>query len=579
MFRYRWARWGDVNAFFGLMLDNVAVMVLLLGIIAVPLEQQRANDPRFTPGFVLTRMIPGTALGVLFGDLVYTWMAFRLARRTRRSDVTAMPLGLDTPSTFGISLFVLLPALREGVVDLRLSHDLAMSYAWRVGVVVLILSGVFKLICAPLGNVVRRIVPQAGLLGSLAAVALALIAFLPLLMDGIAAVPVVGMLSLAVILVTLVAHQRLPWNLPGALAAVIAGTVLYLLADKLGGLLHWPLVPPQESAGPLPNWQPPALFTALGMHYDHWAAVWTSALAKLPIALPFALATIVGGIDCTESAAAAGDEYDTRSILLTEAVAAVAAGGMGGVIQTVPYIGHPAYKTMGGRAAYTLATAIFIGGAGYFGLFSHLFAWLPRAAMFPILVFVGLEITAQSFRATPTRHYAALALAALPALAALIAVPLGAISGGTEPATVGGKMTLLTLRCLSNGFIITSLLWAAALAAIIDARFRRAATFLSVAGVCALFGVIHSPFPDGAIAWPADVLRRMQSPEWFGQDARFLCQSPYHWALAYGLAALVPGLLCLVSKSRPQSDGGTGDVIEATAQSRRQPEDEAAHIA
>ena len=32
-----------------------------------------------------------------------------------------------------------------------------------------------------------------------------------------------------------------------------------------------------------------------------------------------------------------------------------------------PYIGHPAYKAMGGRAAYTLATAIFIGGAGVFG--------------------------------------------------------------------------------------------------------------------------------------------------------------------------------------------------------------------
>ena len=30
------------------------------------------------------------------------------------------------------------------------------------------------------------------------------------------------------------------------------------------------------------------------------------------------------------------------------------------MIQTTPYIGHPAYKAMGGRAAYTLATAIFI---------------------------------------------------------------------------------------------------------------------------------------------------------------------------------------------------------------------------
>ncbi len=41
MKRYRWARGGDINAFFGLMLDNVSVMVLLFSIISstVPVEQ------------------------------------------------------------------------------------------------------------------------------------------------------------------------------------------------------------------------------------------------------------------------------------------------------------------------------------------------------------------------------------------------------------------------------------------------------------------------------------------------------------------------------------------------------------
>src|SRR5881397_2525625 len=102
---YRWARRGDVNAFFGLMLDNVAVMIILFTAVTSlePIAQQvKEGLVRFTPGFVLTRMIPGTAIGVLIGDLVYTWMAFRLARRTGRN-VTAMPLGLDTPSTFGRS--------------------------------------------------------------------------------------------------------------------------------------------------------------------------------------------------------------------------------------------------------------------------------------------------------------------------------------------------------------------------------------------------------------------------------------------------------------------------------------------
>ena len=57
--------------------------------------------------------------------------------------------------------------------------------------------------------------------------------------------------------------------------------------------------------------------------------------------------TVIGGIDNTESAIAAGDDYRTRDMLLTEAVATVAAGVCGGVIQNTPYIGHPAYKAMG----------------------------------------------------------------------------------------------------------------------------------------------------------------------------------------------------------------------------------------
>ena len=71
--RYESAHGGDINAFFGLMLDNVGDMILmaslLVGVFGLPGD------------FVLTRMIPGTAVGVLVGDLIFTAMAFRLARR------------------------------------------------------------------------------------------------------------------------------------------------------------------------------------------------------------------------------------------------------------------------------------------------------------------------------------------------------------------------------------------------------------------------------------------------------------------------------------------------------------------
>ena len=71
---------------------------------------------------------------------------------------------------------------------------------------------------------------------------------------------------------------------------------------------------------------------------------------------------------------------------------------------------------MGGRAAYTLGTAAFIGVAGLTGTFAYLYQAIPGPAILPILVFIGLEITAQSFHATPQRHYPAVAIACVPAL-------------------------------------------------------------------------------------------------------------------------------------------------------------------
>lgn len=183
----------------------------------------------------------------------------------------------------------------------------------------------------------------------------------------------------------------------------------------------------------------------------------------LPVALPFAVATLIGGIDVTESAAAAGDPYPTRDILLTEGVATLVAGLCGGVIQNTPYIGHPAYKSMGGRAGYTLATALVIGLGGAFGLLSYLVGVLPEAAVAPILVFIGLEIVAQAFQATPARHAKAVAVAFLPCIAHLVMIQANAVLASLRrPVTDLGRefsSTYQTITMLGNGFILSALLW------------------------------------------------------------------------------------------------------------------------
>jgi adenine/guanine/hypoxanthine permease len=524
--RYRWATPGDLNAFFGLCIDNLAGLVLTVSLLAAVFG--------YPAEFALGHLVPGTAVGVVVGDLLFTWMAFRLARRTGRTDVTAMPLGLDTPSTFGMVFLVLGPAYRAAL-DGGLAEEAAARHAWHVGMCIIVASGFFKLACAFVAGAIRRIVPRAGLLGSLAAIALALITFLPMLK--IVASPLVGLVALGIVLATLTARLPFPGRIPGALAALGIGWMMH----ALGGIAGW--IPAADGHATIDA--AAALWPTewLGALRFEWLAAWNDAVRYLPIAIPFALGTVVGGIDCTESAAAAGDEYHTGRIIAVEGLATVIAGACGGVIQTTPYIGHPAYKAMGGRAAYTLATAAFIGLAGLTGSFAWLYQAIPEPAILPVLVFIGLEITAQSFHATPERHYPAVAVACIPALAALVKIQTdGLLAAGAEPA---GPLAvdLFSVRILAAGFIVTSLVWAGLLAALVDRQLRAAAGWCLTAAVATLFGVIHSPFADGRLFLPWAI----------GElPAEAAGRGPLELAAAYALLALLLAAWSLWRPSTPE---------------------------
>ncbi|PYN36305.1 MAG: MFS transporter [Candidatus Rokuibacteriota bacterium] len=427
-------------------------------------------------------MVPGTALGVLLGDLAYTWLAVRLMRRTGREDVTAMPFGIDTPTLFAMVFGVL------GPVMLATGNPVL---AWKVGMAATIAIGLAKLGLAFAGDWARRVVPRAALLGSIGGISILLIAFLPTLK--ILRDPLIGLVSLILLLLALFGRVRMPLGLPGAFVAVLAGTVIFWGRASLGlGPSGAIAVAPLRLSLPWPT---------LG-----WLEALPETLPYLSMALPFALVTIIGGIDNTESAAAAGDEYRTRDILLIEAAATALAGCCGGVVQNTPYIGHPAYKAMGACAGYTVATGLVIGAGAATGVLSLLVALLPEAAIAPILVFIGLEITAQGFLATPPRHGAAVALTFVPVAAAVVLIETGGLLAalGTAPSALGGDAALgyQALVVLGNGFILTAVLWGWALVAIIDHRLVLAGLLFAVASAASMFGVIHSPLISGALFWP-----------------------------------------------------------------------------
>lgn len=483
---YPWLTWGDLNGFFGLMFDNLTVMSFLAGILVFGFQ--------FPAAIVYQKMLPGTAVGVLFGDLVYTWMAFRLARRTGSRTVTAMPLGLDTPSTIGIALAVLGPAFL-GYRQKGIPPEEAATRAWQIGMATMMMMGVLKTALSFVGDWVRRAVPQAGLLGSLAGIGLALIGFLPIV--HIFGVPLVGLMSLGLVLFTVVARIRLPLGIPGVLAAVAVGSCLYYaLAPQ--GLAGGTYVPPSGA------WTSGVPRPTLGFIQG-----FIPALTYLPIALPFALLTVIGGINVTESARVAGDDFDTKEILLTEALATLVAGLFGGVAQTTPYIGHPAYKHMGSRAGYTLATGLFVGLGTMLGGITFVIDLVPQAAMAPILVFVALEIVSQSFVACPARHAPAVAFAFLPTVAQLLQIKLS--TPEIVPPERFGELLkqpgkelpeLLVTVALGNGFVLTGMLWGALVAFLIDRKLRIVSAVVALLGGLAYFGIVHSALPDGSMYFP-----------------------------------------------------------------------------
>ena len=517
--RYEWFAPGDLNGFFGLLFDNLTVLSFLAGTLVFVFK--------FPADIVYTRMFPGTAFGVLVGDLIYTWMAFGLAKRTGNRAVTAMPLGLDTPSTIGMALVVLGPAFVGLKAEGMTERDAALM-TWYIGMATMVIIGVFKVLFSFIGQWVQRVVPQAGLLGSLAGIGLVLIGLTPLV--DVFSMPVVGLLSLGLILYSLVARIRLPGNFPSVFAAILVGTVVYYVFGPTGWMGGtYAGLPPVELHFGLPT---PTLSFTSGF---------VRALKYLPISIPFGLLTVVGGINVTESARVAGDDYNTRNILLVEAVATLVAGLCGGVAQSTPYIGQPAYKRMGARAGYTLLTGLVIGLGGMLGFVSFVVELIPRAVLAPILIFVALDIVAESFMACPRRHAPAVAFAFFPTVARLISIQFGnpdivSPENLQRLLTVPGKTlpgTLVTFA-LGNGFILTAMLWGGFLAELIDRRIRIAVVYVMIMAALTYFGVIHSASPDGV----------MYLPWTLAPGPR---QIPYQFTLAYIVLA---GMLLLLTLSK-----------------------------
>ncbi|MGW5570609.1 regulator [Nocardia thailandica] len=469
-----WTR-GDTNAFFGLSF-NILVNVLTLTTLTIAVVKIPGAD-------VLGTVLPALGVALVLGNLYYMVLARRLARRENRADVTALPYGPSVPHMFIVVFVVMLPIMLKTGDPLR---------AWAAGLAWAFMIGVIVMIGAFVGPFIRRITPRAAMLGTLAGISITFIAMRPAAQMWEAAW--IGLPVLAIILIGFFTDVKLPGNVPVGLVALLVGTAI----GWIGGYMSVPDVTQaaRDIAVGIPDLRLDLLFDGLG-----------DLVPLLATAIPLGVYNFTEAMSNVESAAAAGDDYNLRSVLLADGFGAILGAAFGSPFPPAVYIGHPGWKDAGGRVGYSLAAGAAIAVMCLLGLFGLLATLLPIPAIVPILLYIGLLIGAQAFQAVPSLHAVAVVAALLPNLAewAVGQIDNSLAAAGTTAAKVGsaafGQAGVVYdgLKILGSGAVLAGLILGAVVAFVLDKRFRAAALAATVGAGLSFVGLIHAP----EVAWAA----------------------------------------------------------------------------
>ncbi|WP_394730747.1 hypothetical protein [Altererythrobacter sp. GH1-8] len=467
---------GDWNAFFGYG-SNLLVNVLLLTsmlrfVIDMPAE------------FIFARVLPAVGVMLCVSALYYSWLAYDLAKRTGRSDVCALPSGPGVGHIFIVTFVVMLPIK-------LMTGDYVR--AWEAGMAWIFIQGVVVVLGGFAGNWIRHIAPRAALLSALAGIAITYIAIRPL--SEMYITPVIGLICFAIVLLDWFGGFRAFGKIPAGIAVIVVGTLIAwgsnLFDLNYGGLtlegvrqsfLHFGFQIPIPAIG-------------------HVFSGFEFASILLITAIPFGIYDVIEAIDNVESAAGAGDDFSTRKVLVADGLISILGASLGNPFMLVVYIGHPAWKSMGGRIGYAGASGLLMLGLGLLGIVPLILAVVPVAAVYPILLFIAMVIGSQAFRETPSKHAPAIVLGIIPHLFhwagdlmknALGAAGVKEITPEIRESMASNGIMLEGFEILGGGAVLTGIILSATAVYVIDGKLKLAAAFIATGAVFTFFGLMHS---------------------------------------------------------------------------------------
>jgi AGZA family xanthine/uracil permease-like MFS transporter len=479
---------GDWNAFFGFGTNILVNMLVLTGLLRFVLKMPDS--------LVFGRILPALGLMMCLSTFYYAWLAYRLAQKTGRSDVCALPSGVSVPHMFIVTFVIMLP------ITLKTGDPMK---GWAAGLVWVFFQSFILMIGGFIAPIIRKITPRAALLGTLAGVSVTFISMRPAL--EMYMTPQIGLVCFAIILASWFGGVRYYKGIPAGLVAIAVGMIIAwgsnLFGLGLGGLSVKGVGDAFASFG----FSVP--ITAVGQVFSGFEFLGVI----LVTAIPFGIYDLVEAMDNVESAEAAGDEYPTTRVLTADGVVSLIGCLMGNPFINAVYIGHPGWKAMGGRIGYSAATGIMVVVLSWFGIISVLLALVPVVAISPILLYIGMLIGAQAFQTTPVKHAPAIVLALTPHLAAWAKLQIDTMLGSTinaaqavgamAPDKVAAVKTAAIaalpqqgvlyhgLEVMGGGSILTGLVLGAIGVFVIERDFVKASAFALSGAVLTYFGFMH----------------------------------------------------------------------------------------
>jgi AGZA family xanthine/uracil permease-like MFS transporter len=479
---------GDWNAMFGFGTNILVNMLVLTGLLRFVLKMPDS--------LVFGRILPALGLMMCLSTFYYAWLAYRLAQKTGRSDVCALPSGVSVPHMFIVTFVIMLP------ITIKTGDPIK---GWSAGLVWVFFQSFILMIGGFIAPYIRKITPRAALLGTLAGVSVTFISMRPAL--EMYMTPQIGLVCFAIILVSWFGGVKYWRGMPAGLVAIAVGMIIAwgsnLFGLGLGGLSLKGVGDAFANFGfsvPLP---------AIGHVFSGFEFLGII----LVTAIPFGIYDLVEAMDNVESAEAAGDEYPTTRVLTADGVVSLIGCLMGNPFINAVYIGHPGWKAMGGRIGYSAATGIMVVLLSWFGIISVLLALVPVVAISPILLYIGMLIGAQAFQTTPVKHAPAIVLALTPHLAAWAKLQIDTMLGSTITAaqSVGGlaadkvdavKSAAISalpqqgvlyhgLEVMGGGSILAGLVLGAIGVFVIERDFLKASAFALAGAVMTYFGFMH----------------------------------------------------------------------------------------